>query len=191
MTPSRRRDNTSLREMQSRRLILAHNEPRSPEHEVRNRACHLIRTSVARLTDECSWRVAPIAVLAYLAFAAFVSLGELTLVFLGPRDLREKVLPILGWSIAIPYMASIYFVREFCLRRDDRMRVAMIALLIVAIGLGFVDLFVQGVQRDSDNPYTQLTPWRFISEIVVPAFWILILMSRRVRHFAARNERLT
>ena len=94
-------------------------------------------------------------------------------------------MPITGWSACTGYMFSIYFIFSLILTPNSHWRIirfAIVAILLISMVLQIGDLSkIHG--PDFGNPYLTVSPWRPIWTLVLPALWIAVLFSPRVKKF--------
>ena len=138
---------------------------------------------------------APWELRAFAAFSLATTLVGYGLPVLGPKALWETIVPFTGWTPALGYSFSLYFIGALIfldrtkhnrLRRVG-MRWAIILLLAVHIWSGHVGQKLSAL-NDFGNPYLIVSPWRFIWTQVVPAFWILVLLLPRVKKFTEQSD---
>ena len=131
------------------------------------------------------FRAAPLELQAFAVFSVAITVLELTLTFLGPKSVKEAIVPIAGWSACTGYMFSIYFIFSLILipvSQWRRMRFGVVAMLFIPMVFGIYDLFrLHG--PDFGNPYLTVSPWQPLWTLGLPALWIAVLFSPRVKKF--------
>jgi hypothetical protein len=135
------------------------------------------------------FRTAPLELKAFAVFSVVVTVLDLSLTFLaghlGLQSWPQQVVPITGWGASGGYMFTIFF--AFLLiygagPRWRRMRLGIVAILLVKM-LGDLCAYTNRYPASSDNPYLIISPWRPLWIVVLPAIWIAILCSPRIRRF--------
>ncbi len=129
---------------------------------------------------------APLELQAFAIFSVIVSVLDLASNFLGPKDVREAIVPVTGWVGSMGYMFSIFFIFLLILTPVPNwrsIRRAIITMLLISMVSGIIDL-VRAPGTDFGNPYLTVSPWRPLWTLVLPAVWIAVLYSPRVRKFS-------
>lgn len=134
---------------------------------------------------------APLALWIYGAFCLVVVAFDFATLLPVLQGLRETVLPFTGWSLSTPYLFSLIFVTilVFGRRRNSGFVWGMVAFHVLYILFGLYGIATQP-QHATTNPYLIVSPYRIVWVALVPALWILVIRSRKVREFAAGSTAL-
>lgn len=92
---------------------------------------------------------------------------------------------ITGWGASTGYMFSIYFVFVLILVpvfRWRTFRFAIVAILLMTMAFGIYNL-CRNHGPDFGNPYLTISLWQPLWTLVLPAFWIAVLHSPRIKKF--------
>ena len=134
----------------------------------------------------------PLVLWAYLWFMIAVLIFELCRMATG--TVLSFTVPYTGWTIAFPYLFSVFFV--FVTLRGPRLgKQAAIKtvriLLVFAIVIGVVDFILGFGGDDFDNPYLRVSPLRPIFTIVVPGAWLLLINGKSVSSYCSAADTST
>jgi hypothetical protein len=136
------------------------------------------------------FRAAPLELRLYALFSVTVTILDLTLTFLGPKSIKEAIVPITGWSASMGYMFGLYFTFFLILKPVPAwrsIRFAVVVTLLISMAYGLYNL--SKINRpNSANPYLTVSPWQPLWTLVLPAVWIAVLYSPRIKKFC--EERL-
>ena len=138
---------------------------------------------------------APWELRAFAVFSLATTLIGYGLPVLGPKAVWEAILPFTGWLPALGYGFSLWFTAALifseCSERSrwprTIMRWGIILMLIVHIWSGYTGQKLSG-GNDFGNPYLIVSPWRFVWTQIVPALWIVVLLSPRIRRFTQQSN---
>lgn len=138
---------------------------------------------------------APLELRAFAIFSLATTLIGYGLPMLGPKAIWESIMPFTGWSPALGYSFSLYFIAALIFsERTERnryprkgMRWGIILLLACHIWAGY-QAQATSVANDFGNPYLIVSPWRFLWTEVVPALWIGVLLNPRVTKFTEQFD---
>lgn len=115
-------------------------------------------------------------ILSYGLFSALVCSADLWLTFVGPQSMKAPTVAFTGWNPSMPYLFGLYFAFSLVFGRDRRfrLRLGLVAPLLVYLVFGVVQ---NALPRGEDfgNPYLQVSPWRPLWTVALPALWILAL----------------
>jgi hypothetical protein len=92
---------------------------------------------------------------------------------------------VTGWGASTGYMFSIYFVLFLILipvSHWRKIRLAIVSMLFISMVFGFYGL-VRIHGPDFGNPYLTVSPWQPLWTLVLPAVWIAVLFSPRIKNF--------
>jgi len=136
---------------------------------------------------------APIELRSFLVFSTAVSLFQLSFQFLfGLGTIKESIIPITGWLMAQGYIFTLFFIFSLVFFSGTagqriRFRLAVVALLAINVLYGIYGIPFYG-DNDYGNPYLIISKWRPVWTIVLPSFWMVLLMSKRVTAFCKAPE---
>lgn len=124
----------------------------------------------------------------YAVFAVVVSVLGFLLIFLAPKSLNAAIVPFTGWGAGSGYMFTLFFVfalifvKRVPRRTAITWRFAIIAILLISIFSGYLQMKRAG-GNDFGNPYLKISPWQPVWTMVIPAFWVMTLLSPRVNKY--------
>ena len=103
------------------------------------------------------------------------------------RETWEKLIPFTGWSAVSPYMSSLSFV-IFLFFEKNHFRFNLYKIISSVFLILYIYYGIQGIWNydgiSYNNPYLEVSEYRFVWVILIPALWILIfVISAIVRHF--------
>lgn len=128
---------------------------------------------------------APLELKAFAVFCVLVTVVDFGTMLTGPKTLREAIVPVTGWVGSMGYMFSLYFIFFLILSRAAHwrsMRFAVVTMLLIPMVLGIKDV-VGPASPNFNNPYLTISPWRPVWTLVIPALWIAILYSPRIKKY--------
>jgi len=135
---------------------------------------------------KASFQAAPIELKIFFLFSVLVSLIDIYLSFIGPRELKESLLPFTGWQISGGYFLCAIFGFILILGYSTKpsfTRNIILFLLCNSIFWGTIS-FITSIGADSfNNPYLTVSAWRPIWTIAIPAIWIAILLNPRINRY--------
>jgi hypothetical protein len=135
------------------------------------------------------FRAAPLELRLYALFSVTVTVLDLTLTFLGPKSIKEAVVPITGWSASRGYMFGLFFVFFLILMPVSNwrsIRFAVVVMLLISMAYGLYNLSRIN-SPDFGNPYLAVSPWQPLWTLVLPAVWIAVLYSPRIKKFCEKR----
>jgi hypothetical protein len=122
---------------------------------------------------------APLILRAYVVFALVAS----ALFFSGfyAPPLNAAIIPYTGWAGLGLYMFTLFFAISAIITPQRKMIYGVVLLLGLAVLFGAFDTFwhtlgPEAGRPDFNNPYLIYHPYRPIITIVLPAFWLLLLI---------------
>lgn len=128
----------------------------------------------------------PIEIKIYILFCVLVSIiSHIIPAF--SRETWEKFIPFTGWSSSSPYMSSLSIVIFLFFEKNhyrfNMYKIMASVLLILYIQHGIQEIWnYEGISYN--NPYLEVSEYRFVWVILIPALWILFfIFSTIVRHF--------
>ena len=128
----------------------------------------------------------PIELKIFISFSFLVFILDIILDTIGSKELKESIIPITGWSISSPYstcaMIGFLFVSGLT-KNAFWIRNLLILMLTTSIIFGVISFIGSGGEYYSTNPYLRVSQWRPIWTMVIPAFWILVLFSPRIKKY--------
>ena len=132
------------------------------------------------------YSAAPIELKAFCLFATIVTILSILLLFAN-SNLRRSIVPITGLPFAIGYSFGLYFIYAVIFSsnksiRRIKIRYGILMPLVLSILLGGFNLLNYNTQNFG-NPYLTISKWQPIWTILIPLFWIILLMSKRVTRF--------
>ena len=136
---------------------------------------------IARRSAWRRFKGAPRILRAYVIFALLASLLAVTPLW--SRSLNEAIVPYAGWSGFAIYMFTLFFAITASLSPQRKSVNAVVSLLLLGVVLGIVDTVRHywGPSNDFGNPYLAYHMYRPVVTIILPAVWIVLLMSPLMR----------
>jgi hypothetical protein len=132
---------------------------------------------------------APLELKVFAIFSVVVSILGFALPVLGPKNLWEAIVPFTGWSPNLGYVFGLFFTFALIYTKLPlwRLRFGIIAPLSLQIIFGL--LFMDKLPANNfNNPYLTVSPWRPVWTVIIPALWIAILLSPRLRRFGKETN---
>jgi hypothetical protein len=122
---------------------------------------------------------APLILRAYVVFALVASVLFFSVFYAPP--LNAAIIPYTGWSGLAFYMFTLFFAISAIITPQRKLIYRVVALLGLAVLFGAFDTFwhtlgPEAGGPDFGNPYLIYHPYRPIFTIVLPAFWLLLLI---------------
>ncbi len=132
---------------------------------------------------------APLELKVFATFSVVVTILGFALPVFGPKNFWEAVLPFTGWSPNIGYSFGLFFTFALIYTKFPLWlgRLGIIAPLALQIIFGLL-VMDKLPANNFGNPYLTVSPWRPIWTVVIPALWIAILFSPRVKRFRDRKS---
>jgi len=132
-------------------------------------------------------RVSPIGLQAFIGFSLLASAASLVIAFLLPNEVKEAVIPntgsLLGLMYAFNLVITLSNISTFPgLKKRIAVQFANVLLLVVSI-VGQIATISNYQAEYADNPYLSVGPFRYIWAFVIPAIWIIVLLSPRITRF--------
>ena len=129
---------------------------------------------------------APLFLRAYIAFALTASVLSFSGWF--APHLNAAIIPYTGWSALSFYMFTLFFAISAVLTPQRNQVYAVVALLGLAVTFSAFDTFLHTLgsltgRPDSGNPYLTYSPWRPVFTMLLPATWLLLLVSPVMRQW--------
>jgi hypothetical protein len=132
----------------------------------------------------------PRALIAFGCFSVAAFGADVLLLVFDVRSLQERLVPVTGWVLSMPYLFALGSWPGLNAARDDdeyahRLRRSLrisASLLFLFAAYGGVSFAALGGAAASDNLWLRVSPWRPLWTVVLPAAWGLVLLahSRRV-----------
>ncbi len=134
-----------------------------------------------------NFSLAPIELRLFFIFSFAVTLVALFIKIVASKEFYESIIPTTGWQIFMPYavtfLATLYQIRRsHILGKRMRSRYFNILFLALYILLNTLEIVFLS-DNDSNNPYLMVGPLRPYWSIVIPALWILVLFSPRIKKY--------
>ena len=131
---------------------------------------------------------APFELKAFAIFSILITLLSFVLPAVLAKDIWEKTIQYTGWSPASTYMfcmvlifSSIYLSKN---PKHISPKWGIVALLTLQIYSGLQRQLLVDNKSTTTNPYLMVSEYQYIWTILVPAFWILIiLLSPNIKRF--------
>ncbi len=137
-----------------------------------------------RQNFKSNFGIIPIQLKAFFVFCFLVSSFEILIFLLLPKSFKESIIPVTGWLPSFPYIAVfVYMMHSLGNSNGFNRKHAVnysLTILIIVIVFGIYDIKnYKGLFQD--NPYLYHSPYRPIWTVGVPAFWILVLISEKMK----------
>ena len=132
------------------------------------------------------YSAAPIELKAFCLFATIVTILSILLLFAN-SNLRRSIVPITGLPFAIGYSFGLYFIYAVIFSNNRgvqkiKIRYGILIPLALSILLGGFNLLNYNT-HNFGNTYPTISKWQPIWTILLPLFWIILLLSKRVTRF--------
>jgi len=130
---------------------------------------------------------APFQLQIFFVFCVFVTVfGYLIQPFL-PDGIKESIIPITGWNMAVPYSFNSIVIGSFLLNpktinRKLNIQFGNILMLAIPIIFGLFDLVTWSGGYEG-NPYLFRSPWRPVWTLAIPIIWIVVLLSPGIKKY--------
>jgi len=137
---------------------------------------------------DSSWGARPEIVLFGL-FAIPVCAADMWLTFVGPQTIKAATVAFTGWNASMPYLFGLAFAFSLVFGRDHnfRLRLGIVGPLLVYVVFGVIEYALPRGQ-DFGNPYLQVSPWRPVWTVALPAIWSIVLLLAPI--FRGRRDRI-
>lgn len=141
-------------------------------------------TYLLRLTSSLS--EAPFVLKALLLFSLMTVAFDFYLNVIGPREIKEAIMPFTGWQVSqgylfvailLSFIITGYADKPFKIRNG----IAFIFAILVLFGSG--SFLLRFGAEVFNNPYTIVSPWRPVWTIFIPAIWVAFLYTPRVSKY--------
>lgn len=131
--------------------------------------------------------IAPMELKVFFAFSIITVLTYLIVILFFSSILSESIKPIVGNNIFIPYLLTCSFIAESMagksfLHPNLRSNYTLIIFLLIYTAFKIYD-FVAWNGEDFGNPYLMKNEGQPVWTILIPAFWILVLLSPRIKKY--------
>ena len=108
------------------------------------------------------------------------------------KELDRIIVPFTGWSPVMPYMFSLYFIFSlifgFQKTNPTKTKLAIIIMLLIYLIFGIEEIY-RKEGRNFDNPYLEVSEYRFIWAVLIPVIWILVfLFSPNIKKFCEKKS---
>lgn len=131
--------------------------------------------------------IAPVELKVFFVFSLIVALTDIIDTFFLSSILSESIKPIVGNSTLIPYLLTFGFIAESMagksfLHPNLRSNYTLIIFLLIYTAFKIYD-FVAWNGEDLGNPSIINTEWQLVWTILIPAFWVLVMLSPRIKKY--------
>ena len=127
---------------------------------------------------------APLELRIFATFSVLITIFGLVLPILGPKHLWEVIVPFTGWNPALGYMFGLFFTFALVFSTSPLwvLRLGSITPLAMQIIVGLLEM-AKPHANNFHNPYLTVSPWRPVWTVIIPALWIVLLLSPRISRF--------
>jgi len=133
-----------------------------------------------------SFFASPIELKIFILFSILVLILDLVLNSFISKELKESIVPITGWTMSAFYstcaIIGFFFILGLA-RNAFRVRNLLLLMLISIVIFGAISFIGSNGAYYSSNPYLRVSQWRPIWTMAIPAFWILVLFSPRIKKY--------
>jgi len=131
--------------------------------------------------------LAPIEFKVFVVFSFIETAISLCLQIFGSKQLKESIIPTTGWLFFMPYLVTSLTVASqlsgnIIISGRARSRYFNIGFLAFYMLIMTIEALITS-GNDYNNPYLMISPWRPVWTIVLPAIWILVLLSPRIKRY--------
>jgi hypothetical protein len=132
---------------------------------------------------------APLELRVFATFSILVTILGGVLPIFGPKHLWEAVVPFTGWMPGLGYMFGLFFTFALVYKQSPLLglRLGIIAPLALQIIFGLM-VMAKTSANNFGNPYLTVSPWQPVWTVAIPALWIALLLSPRMRRFGKMRD---
>lgn len=141
-------------------------------------------------TIQKNYAKAPLEFLLFFWFSVLVFVFSVLSIYVFPESFKLAIYPYTGWLAGFNYIfIVISTLAVFSAKRPISSLISFhkifLLFLFVLAAFGVFEMYTYTGEFEG-NPYLHHSPWRPVWTIAVPQFWILILLSPRVRNYLNR-----
>lgn len=130
---------------------------------------------------------APLELKVFFAFSLIVAFTDIIDTFLLSSIISESIKPLVGNGIINPYLLTCGFIAESMagksfLHPNLRSNYTLIIFLLIYIAFKIYN-FVAWNGEDLGNPSIINNEWHLVWTILIPAFWVLVMLSPRIKKY--------
>jgi hypothetical protein len=133
-----------------------------------------------------NYKQAPLRLKMFIYFCIAVSLFSYLSLFVLPKYIKEAIIPITGWGLGDLYLFPLIVAFGAMFRNRDSIGFSMFYILhfmlFSFILFGAYDFYTYTGEFEG-NPYLYHSPWRPFWTMGVPLFWMIVLLSPKVRSY--------
>lgn len=136
------------------------------------------------LKSEESYSEVPFVLKALLLFSLLTVAIDFYLNLFGPSEIKETIIPYTGWSLSTTYSfvaITLFFFISGQATKPFMSRNVIGLTLTLSIIFGVANFISTFGHEDFGNPYLVVSQWRPIWTVLIPAIWISLLYTPRVR----------
>lgn len=131
--------------------------------------------------------IAPMELKVFFAFSIIAVLTYFITIFFLSSIIGESIKPLVGNGIINPYLLTIGFIAESMatksfLHPNLRSNYTLIIFLLIYTTFKIYD-FVAWNGEDLENPSIINNEWHMVWTILIPGFWILVMLSPRIKKY--------
>lgn len=143
--------------------------------------------NIKKAIESTNWRTVPIELYAFIIYGIIMNFIQFIVYFFGSKEIYEGLIPITGWGLnnSIDFV-TIFFALIICVQKNIRLRNIILVLLGINISFGFID-FIIPWGDDFGNSYLIRSNFRLIWTMVIPALWIIVLLSPRIKRYCQKT----
>lgn len=138
------------------------------------------------LKSEESYSEVPFVLKALLLFSLLTVAIDFYLNLFGPSEIKETIIPYTGWSLSTSYSfvaITLFFFISGQATKPFMSRNVIGLTLTLSIIFGVANFIYTFGHEDFGNPYLVVSQWRPIWTVLIPAIWISLLYTPRVRKY--------
>lgn len=134
-----------------------------------------------------NFSIAPIDLKAFLVFCFIIPISGLVVQFAFPKEITDTIIPVTGWNMGLLYGFNLIITVGPMRNPNGRkgvltMQYGNCLLLAIMLLFGVTDLVTYNGGYEG-NPYLSHSPLRWIWTIATPTFWMLIILSPRIKNY--------
>jgi MFS family permease len=134
------------------------------------------------------WRDTPVELVAFVGFSALVVVLDAVVQAIAP-EFAEESIQYTGWAASMPYLFGVIMGTFLCVHRTTRGRIWLLVYLAFSAVWGGLEFWSDFGERDFENPYLRLSPYRPIWTVAIPLVWLVVLLSPRVKRYCSVKKR--
>jgi hypothetical protein len=126
--------------------------------------------------------------MAFTLFACAATLFDFGRPVLAVLGWRTNLMPYGGWMPSMFYMFAIPGCAALLSSGTRRSRLGLVGMMGIAVLFGLYEWWADAGEPDFGNPYLIVSPYRPIWTVLVPLFWMGVLLSPRIKQYCSHTS---